>query len=121
MIRSILSVLAGLLVLTILSFAIEYAVNSVFPGGDPNKLWMLAYTFLSIAAGGYTTARTAPIAPVKHALIMGAIETIMTIDVMYSFPGGVPLWTWLVSVPMIVPAALLGARFHRPPERAMIL
>ncbi|MEO5922948.1 MAG: hypothetical protein ABIR70_03890 [Bryobacteraceae bacterium] len=121
MVRSMLAILAGIIVLTVISFAIEFAFNAALPGSDPAKLWMTAYTFLSIAVGGYTTACLAPKSPIKHSLVMGAVETLMTIDVMYTFPGVAPLWTWLVSIPLIIPAALLGARFHKPSERAMIL
>jgi hypothetical protein len=121
MIRSILAIVAGIIVLTVASFAIEFAVNAALPGSDSAKLWMMAYSFLSVAAGGYTTARLASRSPFKHALIMGAIEMVMTIDAMYTFRGLAPLWTWLVSIALIIPAALLGARFHKPSERAMIL
>jgi hypothetical protein len=133
MVRSILAIVAGLIVLTIASFSIEFSVNyalllsGAFPdqasldASVPLKLFMMTYTFLCVAAGGYATARLAPHSPAKHALIMGALETLMTIDVMYTFPGFAPLWTWLVSIPLIVPAAWFGARLHRPSERAMIL
>ena len=69
MIRSILAVIAGLVVLTIVSFAIEAAADPLlrhlFPGALPDaaalarnfpaRLFMLAYTTFSIAVGGYVT------------------------------------------------------------------
>jgi hypothetical protein len=69
-IRSILAVLAGIAVLTIISFGIEAAADPLmmrmFPQALPTRaalsqnqwatLFMLTYTMLSVAAGGYVTA-----------------------------------------------------------------
>ena len=120
--RSVLAVLAGLVVLTVTSFAIEAVANPLlmrmFPGALPNeaamnhnvaaKLFMTAYTMLCVAAGGYVTAWLARRAPVRHAVIMGAIEAAMTIGVMISLPGHAPLWSWIVGIALIVPAAWCG-------------
>jgi len=122
MIRSALAVLAGIVVLTVTSFAIEAVANPwmmrMFPNALPNeaamnqsvpaKLFMIAYTMLCVAAGGYVTAWLARRSPVRHAAIMGAIEAAMTIGVMASFPGHAPLWSWIVGIGLIVPAAWCG-------------
>jgi hypothetical protein len=85
MVRSVIAILAGIVVLTIMSFAIEAAANPlvlrVFPDALqsgaplvhalPARLFMLAYTMLSVAAGGYVTAWVARRAKVWHAVIMG--------------------------------------------------
>jgi hypothetical protein len=126
MVRSVAAVLAGIVVLTIASFAIEAAANPlvlrVFPdalqGGAPlrhalpARLFMMAYTMLSVAAGGYVTAWIARRAKVWHAVIMGAIEAALTAYAMLKLPHQAPLWAWLVGMVLLVPAAWLGAVFR---------
>jgi hypothetical protein len=100
MIRSVLAVLAGLVVLTIASFAIEAAVEPLlmrmFPGALPDmaalsrnfpaRLLMLAYTTSSIGLGGYVNASIAIRAKIWHAAVMGAIELAFTVYIMIARP-----------------------------------
>lgn len=127
MIRSILAVIAGLVVLTIVSFAIEAAADPLlrhlFPGALPDaaalarnfsaRLFMLAYTTFSIAVGGYFTGWIARRAQVTHAAIMGAIEVAFTLYVMVSAPFAevhqAPRWGWIIEMILMIPAACLGA------------
>ena len=126
MVRSVMAVLAGLVVLTGASFAIEALVNQtlprILPGSFPDqpaldasvslRLFMIVYTMLSITLGGYVTARWAPQNPVRHAVAMGVVELIMTIVVMLKFFSTAPLWGWLVGSLLIVPSAWCGARLR---------
>jgi len=127
MIRSIVAVLAGLVVLTIVSFAIEAAADPLlmhlFPGALPNaaalagnfaaRLFMLAYTTFSIVVGGYVTAWIARRAQLTHAAIMGAIEVAFTLYVMIAAPFAeahqAPRWGWITGMILMIPAACLGA------------
>jgi hypothetical protein len=136
MIRSALAILAGIVVLTITSFAIEAVADPLllrmFPNALPNRaaishnlpatLFQLAYTLLSIAAGGYVTAWLARRSEVRHAVIMGAIEVALTVWAMFSFPNEAPLVNWILSMLLIVPAAWCGAllriRLRRSPNGA---
>jgi hypothetical protein len=134
--RSILAVLAGLVTLTIVSFAIEAAVNPVllhlfpsqFPDHDalarsiPARLIMTAYTLLAIAAGGYVTAWVASRAKLRDAVIMGAVEAALTLYVMIAMPfpeaRQSPRWGFIVAIVLMIPAAALGALAQmrrRPP------
>jgi hypothetical protein len=126
MIRSILAVLAGLVVLTIVSFAIEAAADPLlmhlFPGSLPNsaalaastgaRVFMLFYTMFAIAAGGYVTAWIARRRQLTHAAIMGAIELAFTVYVMVAAPfpevRQAPRWGWLATMILTIPAACLG-------------
>ena len=122
MIRSVSAVLAGIAVLTVLSFAIEAAADplllKMFPETLPDRaalsrnlpasLFMLAYTALSITAGGYVTAWLARRSPVRHAIIMGALEVGLTVLAMFAFPEQAPLRNWILSLTVIVPAAWWG-------------
>ena len=126
MVRSVVAVLAGIVVLTIVSFAIEAAANPlvlrVFPDALqsgaplghalPARLFMLAYTMLSVAAGGYVTAWITRRAKVWHAVVMGAIEVALTAYAMFKLPHLAPVWSWLTGMVLMVPAAWLGAVFR---------
>jgi hypothetical protein len=127
MIRSILAVLAGLVVLTLVSFAIEMAADPLlmhlFPralpdaaglaGNLPARLFMVAYTTFAIAAGGYVTAWIARRSQLTLAAIMGAIEVAFTLYVMLAAPfheaHPAPQWIWISGLVLMVPAAWLGA------------
>lgn len=127
MFRSILAVVAGIVALTIVSFAIEAAVDPLlmhlFPAALPDaaalarslsaRLLMLAYTTFSIAVGGYVTAFIARRSRLKHAAIMGAIEMAFTLYVMIAAPfpeaHSAPRWGGIVGMILMIPAACLGA------------
>jgi hypothetical protein len=122
MIRSVLAVLAGIVVLTVTSFAIEAAADPlmmrVFPHALPDRdaishnlpasLFMFAYSALCVAAGGYVTAWVARRRPVLHAVIMGAFQMVLTILAMLSLPNVAPLRNWIVSIVLSVPTAWCG-------------
>ena len=91
MVRSVLSVLAGIAVLTLASFAIEAALNPLLLQAFPEALpgpealasnpWVRALTFayglMCVATGGYIAARVARRLPVTHAAVIQASLTIM--------------------------------------------
>jgi hypothetical protein len=122
MIRSIAAVLAGLIVLTVTSFAIEWAVDPLllrlFPRALPTAsalasnpyaaLFMYLYTALCIAAGGYVTAWVARRWPVGHAVAMGVAELGLTVWAMKAVVVHAPLRNWIVGIVMVVPAAWCG-------------
>jgi hypothetical protein len=113
MIRSALAVIAGIVVLTATSFAIEALVRPLMGGGMsgrslPESIFQLAYTAACIAAGGYVTAWVAQRSEVRHAAIMGAIEVVLTLMAMQAFPGKAPLWFWIATLVITVPAAWVG-------------
>lgn len=127
MIRSILSVVAGLVALTIVSFAIEAAADPLlmhlFPealpdaaalaGSLPARLFMVAYTTFAIGVGGYVTAWIARRSQLTLAAIMGAIEVAFTLYVMIAAPfaevHAAPRWSWIAGIVLMIPAACLGA------------
>lgn len=127
MIRSALAILAGIVVLTVTSFAIEAAVDPLllhmFPLALPNRaamslnlpatLLQWAYTALCIAAAGYVTALLARRREVLHAVIMGGIELGLTVWAMVALPGEAPLRNWIVGMALIVPSAWCGGLVAR--------
>jgi hypothetical protein len=120
--RSVLAVVAGIAVLTIASFAIEAAADSLllhlFPQSLPNQaalaqnlyanLLLYLYTALCVLAGGYVTAWIARRAPVWHAVAMGVIEAGLTFYAMRAFPHQAPLRNWIVGMVTVIPVAWLG-------------
>ncbi len=126
MIRSILAVVAGIVVLTIVSFAIEAVADPLlmrmFPAALPDaaalsanfpaRLFMLAYTLFSIGVAGYFTAWIANRSRVGHAAIMGAIEVALTLYIMIAAPfpeaHQAPRWWWIAGMILMIPAAALG-------------
>jgi len=127
MIRSILAVFAGLVALTIISFAIEAAADPLlmhlFPqalpdaaalaGNLPARLFMVAYTTFAIGVGGYVTAWIARRSQLTLAAIMGAVEVAFTLYVMIAGPfheaHPAHRWIWIPAVVLMIPAACLGA------------
>jgi len=59
-------------------------------------------------AGGWTTARLAAKANVRHGLFLGALLTLAGVANNLMVPP--PLWFWIVSLVVLMPAAYLGAR-----------
>jgi len=121
MLRSILGVLAGIVVLTVASFAIEAAADPIlmhmFPNALPNRaalqqnlpasIFLFFYTSLCLVLGAYVAAWIAGRAPVLHALIMGAIEVVLTLIAMAHFTD-LPKRNFIVSVILTIPVAWIG-------------
>jgi hypothetical protein len=124
MIRSVLAIFAGIVVLTIASFAIEAVANPLtlqlipdalsdtapLSHSLPARLFMMAYTMFSIALGGYVTAWIARRAQTLHGVIMGAIEVALTLWAMFKLPHQAPLWSWIMGMILTIPAAWFGAK-----------
>jgi hypothetical protein len=124
-IRSVLAVIAGIAVLTVTSFAIEWATEPVLAGVFPDaqsdgamslnvarKLIMFVYTTFCVACGGYVTAWLARGSEVRDAVIMGAIQMALTLLAMIEFHNKAPLWFWIAGIVVTVPAAWCGGVFR---------
>jgi hypothetical protein len=128
MLRGVLSVVAGIAVLTAASFAIEAAVNPlllrVFPQALPGPAalssnhWVrtltFAYGFACVAAGGYVTARIARRRPIKHAASMGIVQAGLTIVAMLSPEANhASRFQWIATAILSMPAALAGGILYK--------
>ena len=135
-IPSVLAILAGLAVIVVTSFGIEFAVNPLlmrmFPAALPDEaamshtlpawLFTFAYTFVCVVAGGYVTARLAARFPVRHAVVLGLVQSALTIPAMLAFPDKAPLWSWIGSMVVVIPAAWWGGLLcasHQPRLNAL--
>ena len=123
MFRSVLSVLAGIAVLTAASFAIEAVVNPLLLRAFPHALpspaalssnpWVRALTYTygltCVAAGGYVAAQIARRIPVMHAGAMGILQAGLTVAAMFSPEANHASPTqWIVIAILSIPAALAG-------------
>jgi len=83
--KSIGAVLAGFLIVVILSIATDTILEKagIFPPPTEGLFvtWMLALAFayrtVYTVLGGYVTAALAPANPTKHVMILGIIGTVM--------------------------------------------
>jgi hypothetical protein len=128
MLRSVLSVLAGIVVLSVASFTIEAVVNPLllraFPQALPNapalssNPWArtLAFTYglTCVTAGGYVAARIARRFPVRHAAAMGILQAGLTVAAMLSPEGNhASPMQWIVISILSIPAALAGGFLYK--------
>ncbi|MEQ8937023.1 MAG: hypothetical protein RIE56_14630 [Amphiplicatus sp.] len=122
LVRSILSVLAGLISVIVLSSAADVALSAAGilpplnePGAYTAAHWLLAIVYRSVIVvfGCWLAARIAPSRPMRHALILGAIGFVLAIIglvVTTQTEGMGPLWYPAALVVSALPCAWLGGR-----------
>ncbi|MDB5710266.1 MAG: hypothetical protein JWL96_2336 [Sphingomonas bacterium] len=116
-VRSIGAVLAGVVTVVVLSNGTDYVLeHSVLPAmatpaASPGLLALaLVYRVIYGAIGGYVTARLAPGQPMTHAVILGAIGTllgVLGIFAMWSFGNH---WYPIALAVLAIPQSWAGAR-----------
>lgn len=125
--KSIGAVMAGFLLGAVLSIGADIVFSSAglmnmenFKDTSPGIIFVvIVYRFIFNVCGCYLTAKLAPNKPMKHALIIGVIGTIVAIL------GSAAMWdqavAWYnISVILIsIPSAWLGAKLFmmRNPEK----
>lgn len=126
-VRSIVAVLAGMVVFAFLVMAIEAVGMMIFPpppGTDManpeaaraamanapvgSLLFVLLAWIVGTFAGAWTAARIARRAPVGHGLVVGVLGLAGAIANMLMIPH--PVWFWVLGVAVFLPVAWLGAR-----------
>lgn len=119
--RSVLAVLAGLILIIVLSNGADFVlhVTGIYPPlGEPmrDSLFILAtaYRLVFAVAGCYLTARLAPNRPMRHALVLGVIgfflATVGTVATWNAGPQFGPKWYPILLVLTAVPCAWLGGK-----------
>ena len=76
-------------------------------------LVVIAGWILGGVAGGWATARVAAQATAGHGVVLGALLTLAGVANNLMIPP--PLWFWIASLVVLMPAAYMGARLA--PER----
>ena len=119
--RSVGAVLAGLLVVIIITTAtdaIMHATGIFPPWGQPmsDSLFVLAFAYRIVygIAGGYVTARLAPDKPVAHAVVLGAAGFVLSLAGAAATwnrgPEFGPKWYPLALIAIAIPTAWLGGK-----------
>lgn len=120
--RSILAVIAGLLVIFVLSLGTDVVLHAtgIYPPWFQrmsDSLFVLATVYRSIYSvlGSYLTARLAPAQPMRHALILGAIGVVLsTVGAIGTWNKAElgPNWYPLTLVILALPLSWLGGKLR---------
>lgn len=118
------AVLAGFVAVFVLSLGTDQVLHvlKVYPPwgqrmSDTLFLLATAYRIAFNVAGGYITARLAPHAPMRHALILGFTGLtfgVAGVMVALAKPDLGPLWYPVAIALAAVPCAWLGGALYRP-------
>jgi hypothetical protein len=122
--RSIAAVLAGLIVIFVLSLGTDQILHvlKVYPPwGQPMyepglNLLALAYRSVYAVLGCYLAARLAPYAPMRHALALGIVGVVLSSIGAYAaitMADLGPTWYPIALVISSMPCAWLGGVLHR--------
>jgi hypothetical protein len=117
--RSAGAVLAGLFAIVILSTAADAVLHAAgvyppFPQRMADELFALAtaYRIAFGVAGSWLTARLAPSNPLRHALVLGGIGTVIaTAGALAMWEYG-PAWYSIVIIAISLPCAWVGGRLR---------
>ena len=122
--RSVAAVLAGLVTIFVLSLGVDQVLHSLGvypPWGEPMNgaglfLLALGYRIPIQVFGCYLTARLAPHAPMRHAIILGLVGLVLsTVGAIASISAGNmgPNWYPIALVITSLPCAWLGGALYR--------
>jgi hypothetical protein len=124
--QSIWAVVAGILFVIVVTTLVDIVLHAagVFPPlGEPidDRLSLIAtsYRFVIGIAAGYLTAELAPSDPMKHAMILGIIGTVLgTLGVVASWGSKLgPAWYPIALAAMAIPQSWAGVKFYRAIKR----
>jgi hypothetical protein len=116
-VRSVAAVLGGLVFTGVVTTAVDLAFHAaeVYPPvgermSDALFVLALAYRLVLNAAGCTIAARLAPASPMRHALALGAVGTVLaTIGSIAMWDCG-PAWYSLANIAAAFPCAWIGGR-----------
>jgi hypothetical protein len=125
--RSIWAVVAGVLVIMIASTVVDIVlhVTHVYPPwgvpmDDAYSVLASSYRLVISIAGAYLTAKLAPQKPMKHALILGVVGTVLgTLGVVASWGKGLgPAWYPIALAVLAIPQCWVGGRLYVARQRS---
>jgi hypothetical protein len=121
MAKSIWAVAAGVLFIIVVTTLVDYVLHAVhvFPPmnqrlSDPLALLATSYRVVISVAGAWLTARLAPNQPMKHALILGVVGTILGIVgvvATWNLDLG-PRWYAIALAVLAIPQCWLGGKIY---------
>ena len=119
--RSLRAVVAGVLVIIIVTTLVDIALHAVgvFPGADQpmsDALAVLAtaYRIVISIGGAWLTARLAPSRPMKHAMILGIVGLVLgLVGVVATWNLGLgPRWYPIALAVLAIPQCWAGGKIH---------
>lgn len=121
--RSVAAVLLGFVAVVVLSLGTDQVLHvlDIYPPWgqpmhDPSlNLLALSYRVVYTVVGGYIAARFAPQNPMRHALVLGVIGTVVgTAGAIATIPMHLgPSWYPIALVLTALPSAWVGGVLHR--------
>jgi hypothetical protein len=115
--RSVLSVLAGMVLWTALWIPFNQGMQAAFPdlidparylGHGPVLVTFIVASFLFSVAAGYLTAALARRRPVHHAAALGVAQLLLGIGFEVSYWTLLPVWYHVVFLALLIPGNLIG-------------
>jgi hypothetical protein len=119
--KSIWAVVAGMLVIIVVTTLVDIVLHlaRVFPPVDQpinDSLALLAtsYRIVISVGGAWLTARLAPEKPMKHALILGLVGTVLgLVGVVATWNRGLgPRWYPIALAVLAIPQCWVGGRLY---------
>jgi len=119
--RSTWAIVAGVLVIIVVTTLVDVLLHLVHvfpPMGQPldDRLSLIAssYRIVITIAGAYLTAKLAPANPMKHALILGVVGTLLgLVGVAATWGKGMgPTWYPVSLAVLAIPECWLGGLLH---------
>jgi hypothetical protein len=127
LLRSTAAVLLGFIAVVVLSLATDqllHVLDVYPPWGQPmydtgDNLLALAYRILYTVIGGYIAARLAPHNPMRHALVLGVIGSVVgAAAAVATIPMGLgPAWYPIALAVTGLPSCWVGGVLHRVTQR----
>jgi len=120
--QSIWALIAGILFVIVVTTLVDILLHAagVFPPlGNPIDDWQsliaVSYRFVIGSAAGYLTAKLAPANPMKHAMILGIIGTVLgTLGVVASWGSKLgPAWYPIAVAALAIPQSWIGATIYQ--------
>jgi len=119
--KSVWAMVAGVLFILIVTTLVDIALHAlgVFPPMDQpldDKLSLLAtsYRIVISIGGAWLTARLAPANPMKHALILGLVGTVLgLVGVVATWNRGLgPRWYPIALAVLAIPQCWVGGKLY---------
>jgi hypothetical protein len=120
--QSIWALVSGILFVIVVTTLVDIVLHAagVFPPlGNPiddrQSLIATSYRFAIGIAAGYLTAKLAPANPMKHAMILGIIGTVLgTLGVVASWGSKLgPAWYPIAVAALAVPQSWIGVKLYQ--------
>jgi hypothetical protein len=119
--RSIWAVVAGVLFIVVVTTLVDLVLHAIrfFPPmnqpiSDVQAAVATAYRFVISVVGAWLTARLAPSNPLKHALVLGIVGTVLgLVGVVATWNLGLgPRWYAIALAVLAIPQCWLGGRLY---------